>query len=117
MVAFLIFDSLTVQWQDTIYDTYGRRNVDPFQMMMGVSFFGVVLSSLSLIISEDIGTVIEFCEPNPAAIWMLVMPGVDSSLGQLFVYFTIREFGPVAFTIIMTIQQVLSIVLSAIAFQ
>ena len=43
---------------------------------------------------------------DPAAIWDNVLISVTSATGQLFIYFTIRKFGPVAFTIIMTTRQV-----------
>ena len=37
-----------------------------------------------------------------------------SATGQLFIFYTIQSFGPVVFTIIMTIRMMLSIMLSCI---
>ena len=116
MLVFLVCDSFTVQWQEKIYQTYGRRHVDPFQMMLGVNIFGVVLSSLSLVLSGDIGMVVEFLGQNPMATRYLTQTAAVSSLGQICVFFVIREFGPVLFTIVMTIRQMLSIVVSVMVF-
>ena len=41
---------------------------------------------------------------------------ITSASGQLFIYFTIKKFGPVVFTIMMTTRQMFSMVLSAFAF-
>ena len=40
-----------------------------------------------------------------------------SACGQLFIYYTISTFGPVVFTIIMTVRQVLAVLLSCIVYQ
>ncbi len=37
-------------------------------------------------------------------------------MGQLFIFYTIKEFGPVLFTIIMTTRQILSLSISCVMF-
>ncbi|CAM9986110.1 unnamed protein product [Sphacelaria rigidula] len=39
---------------------------------------------------------------------------VTSATGQLFIFYTIKKFGPIIFTIIMTTRQMLSLVVSSI---
>ena len=39
-----------------------------------------------------------------------------SATGQLFIFYTIKTFGPIVFTIIMTTRQMFSIVLSTVIF-
>ena len=41
---------------------------------------------------------------------------ITSATGQLFIFYTIKTFGPVVFTIIMTTRQMFSIVLSTVLF-
>lgn len=41
---------------------------------------------------------------------------LTQSLGQLFIFYTIKRFGPIVFTIIMTIRQMLSMVISCMLF-
>ena len=42
---------------------------------------------------------------------------ITSATGQLFIFYTIKEFGPVIFTIMMTTRQVLSLFLSCLLFK
>ena len=53
---------------------------------------------------------------NPEALLDNVTIAITSATGQLFIYYTIRKFGPVVFTIIMTTRQIFSMVLSAVSF-
>lgn len=46
----------------------------------------------------------------------LVLSFHVQSVGQLFIFYTIKKFGPIVFTIIMTIRQMLSMVVSCILF-
>lgn len=114
--VFLFCNAFTAQWQRKIYETYGRRNVDPFQMMMGVNVFSIALTSMSLLLSGEIDVIVEFLKQNPVAIQYLAHAAVASSIGQLCVFFVIREYGPVVFTIVMTTRQMMAMVISSILF-
>jgi adenosine 3'-phospho 5'-phosphosulfate transporter B2 len=46
----------------------------------------------------------------------MILLAVASAVGQLFIFYTIKEFGPVVFTIIMTARQIISLVLSCLIF-
>lgn len=61
-------------------------------------------------------TSLRFIMDNPEALGDNVMIAITSATGQLFIYYTIRKFGPVVFTIIMTTRQIFSMALSAISF-
>lgn len=41
---------------------------------------------------------------------------ISVAVGQLFIFYTIKELGPVIFTIIMTTRQIFSLVLSCLLF-
>jgi hypothetical protein len=60
--------------------------------------------------------IIEFLLVNPTALWYNVISAACGTMGQFFIYATIKDFGPVVFTIIMTTRQMLSTVLSAVYF-
>ena len=45
-----------------------------------------------------------------------VVLSVCSAVGQLFIYYTISEFGAVAFIIIMTLRQAMAIILSCFIY-
>merc|ERR1712157_31401 len=113
---YIFFDSFTSQWQDKVYIKYGRSNVDPYQMMLGVNSSAIFITTAGLIISGDIPPIIEFLRANPIVFQYNIVTAITSASGQLCIYYTIKEFGPIVFTIIMTTRQMISICLSAIIF-
>lgn len=116
LLLYVCFDSFTSQWQDRVYSKYGRQNVDQYQMMLGVNCSAIIITTLGLIVTGDFPIVYEFLVANPKALTYNVITAITSASGQLCIFYTIKEFGPIAFTIIMTTRQMLSICISAIVF-
>jgi len=116
LCLYIFFDSFTSQWQDKVYSKYGRSNVDPYQMMLGVNSSAICITTAGLIITGDFPIVYEFLKANPAVFQYNVITAITSASGQLCIYYTIKEFGPIVFTIIMTTRQMISICLSAVIF-
>ncbi|GMH47639.1 hypothetical protein TL16_g00111 [Triparma laevis f. inornata] len=85
-------------------------------MMFGVNSFAIMFTVLGLLSSGEFPAVMEFLNANPAALANCLVTSVTSATGQLFIFKTIKDFGPVPFTLIMTIRQILSIVISAVIF-
>lgn len=116
LLTYVVSDSFTSQWQDKVYQQYGRSNVDQYQMMLGVNVSAICITTAGLIISNDIPKVYEFLLANPEVFYYNVITAITSATGQLSIFYTIREFGPVVFTVIMTVRQMLSMCISAIVF-
>jgi adenosine 3'-phospho 5'-phosphosulfate transporter B2 len=116
LLMYISFDSFTAQWQDKVYVQYGRPNVDPYQMMLGVNSSAICITTAGLILTGDIPVVWEFLLANPIAFRYNVITAITSASGQLCIFYTIKEFGPIAFTIIMTTRQMFSICISSIVF-
>eukprot|EP00573_Skeletonema_grethae_P002109 CAMPEP_0201687280 /NCGR_PEP_ID=MMETSP0578-20130828/1409_1 /ASSEMBLY_ACC=CAM_ASM_000663 /TAXON_ID=267565 /ORGANISM="Skeletonema grethea, Strain CCMP 1804" /LENGTH=377 /DNA_ID=CAMNT_0048171423 /DNA_START=91 /DNA_END=1224 /DNA_ORIENTATION=- len=116
MCTYITFDSFTSQWQSKVYEKYGKANVDPYQMMLGVNSSAIVITTLGLIIGGDIPKIIEFFKVNPNVLQYNIITAITSASGQLFIYTTIKEFGPIVFTVIMTTRQMISICISSILF-
>eukprot|EP00536_Pseudo-nitzschia_multiseries_P011567 jgi/Psemu1/243907/estExt_Genewise1.C_4020018 len=116
MVAYICFDSFTSQWQDKIYQQYGRTNVDQYQMMLCVNSCAILITTTGLIVSGDIPVVYEFLSTNRVALYYNIVTAITSATGQLFIFYTIKEFGPIVFTVIMTTRQLFSITISCIIF-
>jgi solute carrier family 35 (adenosine 3'-phospho 5'-phosphosulfate transporter), member B2 len=112
--VYVLADSFTSQWQSRIYRDYGK--IDHFHMMYGVNVSSIIVTSIALIASGEIPRVIEFMVYNPTALWYNVMTAITSTTGQIAIFYTIKKFGPIVFTIIMTTRQMMSIVLSTILF-
>jgi solute carrier family 35 (adenosine 3'-phospho 5'-phosphosulfate transporter), member B2 len=116
LLSYVFFDSFTSQWQDRVYNEYGRPNVDPYQMMLGVNMSAIMITTFGLIVTGDFPVVWEFLLANPVAFRYNVITAITSASGQLCIFFTIKEFGPIVFTIIMTTRQMFSICISAMLF-
>lgn len=116
MLMYITFDCFTSQWQDKVYVTYGRQNVDPYQMMLGVNASAICITTAGLLLSGDFPIVYEFFQANPNVFIYNIITAITSASGQLCIYYTIKEFGPIVFTIIMTVRQMISICISAYKF-
>mmetsp|Transcript_13879 Transcript_13879/g.28535 ORF Transcript_13879/g.28535 Transcript_13879/m.28535 type:complete len:261 (+) Transcript_13879:127-909(+) len=116
MCLYITFDCFTSQWQDKVYVKYGRSNVDPYQMMLGVNSSAIIITTTGLIITGDLWKVYEFLLVNPSVLQYNIITAITSASGQLCIYYTIKEFGPIVFTIIMTTRQMFSITISSIIF-
>jgi len=112
--VYIVFDSFTSQWQSRVYKDH--PGVDQFQMMFAVNSWSILLTLGALLLSGEMATSLRFIMDNPEALGDNVMIAITSATGQLFIYYTIRKFGPVVFTIIMTTRQIFSMALSAISF-
>jgi adenosine 3'-phospho 5'-phosphosulfate transporter B2 len=116
LLMYVCFDSFTSQWQDKIYTQYGRPNVDPYQMMLGVNVSAICITTAGLIITGDFPVVWEFLAANPMVLRYNIITAITSASGQLCIFYTIKEFGPIVFTVIMTTRQMFSICISAVVF-
>jgi adenosine 3'-phospho 5'-phosphosulfate transporter B2 len=116
MVMYICCDSFTSQWQDKIYQQFGRNNVDQYQMMFSVNTWAISITVAGLIVTGDFPIVVEFLTANPIALRYNIITAITSATGQLFIFYTIKEFGPIVFTIIMTTRQLFSITISCIIF-
>ena len=114
LVAYVLTDAFTSQWQSKIYRAY--NNIDHYQMMYGVNMSATVFTLIALITSNDIPLVLEFLQYNTSAIWYLVLTAISNTTGQIAILYTIKKFGPVVMAIMMTTRQMMSIVLSTIIF-
>jgi adenosine 3'-phospho 5'-phosphosulfate transporter B2 len=114
LTMYVLADSFTSQWQSRIFRDYGK--IDPYHMMYGVNVSSIILTTVALVGSGEIPKIIEFLSYNPAALWYNILTAITSTTGQIAIFYTIKRFGPIVFTIIMTTRQMMSIILSTILF-
>ena len=114
LALYVTSDSFTSQWQSRVYRSH--PTVDQFQMMFAVNCWSIVMTLAALVTANELLPTLRFLSQNHAAIWDNVVIAITSATGQLFIYYTIRKFGPVVFTIIMTTRQMISMILSTIVF-
>jgi adenosine 3'-phospho 5'-phosphosulfate transporter B2 len=113
LTLYICSDSFTSQWQDRINKSY---ETSTYQMMFGVNCSAIVITVAAQLVQNELPAVVEFMAANPAAIWNNVITAVTSAAGQMFIFYTIKSFGPVTFTIIMTTRQMISMVISTVLF-
>eukprot|EP00088_Acartia_fossae_P033489 TRINITY_DN3427_c0_g1_i5.p1 TRINITY_DN3427_c0_g1~~TRINITY_DN3427_c0_g1_i5.p1 ORF type:complete len:441 (-),score=63.22 TRINITY_DN3427_c0_g1_i5:183-1505(-) len=113
LIGYMAFDSFTSNWQGQLFSEY---KVSKFQMMAGVNLFSCLLTSVSLLQQGVFLTSLVFMSQFPAFVSDCVILSLCSAVGQIFIYHTISTFGPVVFTIIMTIRQVFAVVLSCVFY-
>ena len=116
LLTYISCDSFTSQYQNRLYNRYGKVNIDQYQMMLGVNISAIAITISGLILSGEIPIVYEFLWENPNVFQYNVITAITSATGQLFIYYTIKEFGPIVFTLIMTTRQMISICISSLLF-
>lgn len=113
LCVYLVCDSFTSQWQSRVFKQMG---VDQYQAMLGGSIWSCILTATSLYLSGEGTESMQFMMADLSALSDSVVLSVTSAVGQLFIFYTVKEFGPVVFTIMMTTRQILSLFLSCLLF-
>jgi adenosine 3'-phospho 5'-phosphosulfate transporter B2 len=85
-------------------------------MMFYVNLLSTILTLTSLILNGTLFDCIAFMQRHQSFAMHVFATSICSSIGQLFIFSTIEEFGPVIFSIIMTMRQAFSILLSCIFY-
>ena len=107
---FLFFDSFTSQWQSRMFQRH--RDLSMVELMIATSAFSTLLSLITLIHSHELGPAIDFVFRHSEIHLHFFLFSICSTIGQLLIFYTIKNFGAVVFTIIMTTRVVMSIALS-----
>jgi len=109
LIGYLCIDSFTSNWQNELFNTYKMSKA---QMMCGVNLFSCLLTSVSLMQQGAFFDSLVFMSQYPKFTYDCVVLSFCSAFGQIFIFNTIKEFGPIVFTIIMTLRQAFAILLS-----
>merc|ERR1719215_1010906 len=85
-------------------------------MMGGINLFSASFTLMSLIISGELWYSLGFASAHPTALLHICILSLCGACGQLLIFYTIKKFGPLVFTIIMTTRQLIATILSAIIY-
>ncbi|ETE64915.1 Adenosine 3'-phospho 5'-phosphosulfate transporter 1, partial [Ophiophagus hannah] len=110
--GYIAFDSFTSNWQDALF-TYKMSSV---QMMFGVNVFSCLFTVGSLLEQGALIESVHFMARHSEFAAHAVLLSVCSAFGQLFIFYTINQFGAAVFTIIMTLRQAFAILLSCLIY-
>jgi adenosine 3'-phospho 5'-phosphosulfate transporter B2 len=113
MMGYMLFDSFTSNWQGQLFKEY---KMSSFQMMLGVNIFSTTFTLGSLLQQGKFFASIAFMLKYSEFMFHCVTLSICSAVGQLFIYYTMGQFGAVIFIIIMTTRQALAILLSCMIY-
>jgi adenosine 3'-phospho 5'-phosphosulfate transporter B2 len=113
LALYLCSDSFTSQWQSRVLKGYG---IDQYQIMLGANLWSMVFTGVTLYMSGEFFSSFAFILSDSTALLHMVILSITSATGQLFIFYTLKEFGPVVFTIIMTTRQIFSLFFSLLLF-
>ena len=114
LAIFMIFDGLTCTSQDKLFSSYDMHSCN---QLLYTAAWSALLSAGFLVITGQIWEAGAFVARHPASLWLMVLQSIVSTSVQLFIVFTIKQYGALNFALMMTLRQFLSIVLSCAVFQ
>ena len=113
LLGYMAFDSFTSNWQSELFSVYKMSTI---QMMFGANLFSCLFTGWSTIEGGNFLSAVGFMMSHPEFAFHATILSLASATGQLFIFYTIQSFGPVAFTINMTLRVMLSFMLSCIIY-
>jgi len=111
----LLCDSLTPHLQDGLFKYYPE--MDPIQATFGMSCVASVSMLIVLILNGSLLRSLDFLWTHDEAVLHILVLSLSSTVTQYLISYTIKNFGPVVFTLIASTRQVISVCLSAVLFQ
>lgn len=112
LIGYIVFDSFTSNWQDNLF----KYKMSSVQMMFGVNLFSCLFTVGSLLEQGAFFESLGFMTRHSEFAFHAVLLSVCSACGQLFIFYTISQFGAAVFTIIMTLRQAFAILLSCFLY-
>ncbi|XP_013870928.1 adenosine 3'-phospho 5'-phosphosulfate transporter 1 [Austrofundulus limnaeus] len=112
LAGYIVFDSFTSNWQDNLF----KYKMSSVQMMFGVNLFSCLFTVGSLLEQGAFFDSLAFMARHSEFAFHAVLLSVCSACGQLFIFYTIGQFGAAVFTIIMTLRQAIAILLSCFLY-
>jgi len=87
-----------------------------YNQILYTTLWSSILSAFGLLTSGQLGSALAFVSRHPDALTTIALLSLAATCGSLFISYTIKSFGALAFATIMTTRQFLSILLSCLLF-
>ena len=114
LFLYLFFDSFTSQFQSRMFQRH--QDLSMVELMFATSAFSTVLSFITLVHTKELYPAFNFVMEHSEIHLHFFLFSICSTIGQLFIFYTIRNFGAVVFAFIMTTRILLSIALSCVLY-
>ncbi|KAJ6659382.1 hypothetical protein lerEdw1_019114 [Lerista edwardsae] len=109
LVGYIVFDSFTSNWQDALF----TDKMSSVQMMFGVNVFSCLFTVGSLL---EQGALLESAHFMARHSAFAAHCCIAAAFGQLFISYTINQFGTAVFTLVMTLRQAFAILLFCVIY-
>lgn len=113
MGGYLGFDGFTSTFQDKLFKGY---NMDIYNQVFYVTLCSSFLSFSGLLVQQQWSLALEFIQRHRDCLYDILLLSMVATTSQFFISYTIRTFGALIFSTIMTTRQLTSILLSCIWF-
>ena len=114
LLLFLAFDSFTGQWQARMFNIH--KQMSPLQMMLVMNAFSSVFAFITLVHQEELQPTLDYAWAHSEFFLHLLLFIIFSTLGQLLIFYTVKNFGAVVFSIIMVVRILLSTLISCFVY-
>eukprot|EP01104_Vermistella_antarctica_P016880 TRINITY_DN5862_c0_g1_i2.p1 TRINITY_DN5862_c0_g1~~TRINITY_DN5862_c0_g1_i2.p1 ORF type:complete len:439 (+),score=81.90 TRINITY_DN5862_c0_g1_i2:176-1318(+) len=113
VVCFLLMDGFTSTTQERLFNGYP---MSPLNQMLYVNLGGGIIVFTQLLVTGDMFRCLDFVLAHPKVMGDSLLLSACGLLGQMTIYFTVREFGALFYGMVMTTRAILSILLSTIVY-
>ena len=107
----LCMDGICGMQQDVVIPRYKPSSLR-LQVMLNI--YGIGVSLVTAILQGELLPGIRFLAANHLCLWYAVQFGLCSSVGQMFILYTVRHFPPLVLSTITTTRKFFSILISVI---
>ena len=114
LLLYLAFDSFTSQWQTRMFQL--NKHLSPLQMMVIMNAFSSVFSFVTLLQRDELLPSLNFMLGHYWMVAHLLLFCLVATIGQLFIFYTVKHFGAVVFSIIMSFRVLFSTLLSCFVY-
>jgi adenosine 3'-phospho 5'-phosphosulfate transporter B2 len=115
LFLFLVFDSFTGQFQSRMFQKHKLLSVP--ELLFATNAFSTVLSLITLVHTDELKPALEFVTTHTEIHLHFFLFSVCSTIGQLLIFYTIKNFGAVIFAVIMVVRVLCSILISCIIYE
>ncbi|KAI1289703.1 Solute carrier family 35 member B1 [Halotydeus destructor] len=94
----------------------GEHQTKPAHMMFNMNLWSSLMLGVALVATGEVYQFYDFVARFPFVIWNIFLFSVLSALGQLFIFLTVSEFGPLPCSIITTTRKFFTVLGSVLFF-
>ncbi|XP_038980145.1 UDP-galactose/UDP-glucose transporter 5B-like [Phoenix dactylifera] len=113
MIGYLGFDGFTSTFQDKLFKGY---DMEIHNQIFYTTMCSCLFSLTGLIAQGHLISAVDFMLRHQDCFYDVAILSTVATVGQFFIYYTIRTFGALTFATIMTTRQLVSILLSCVWF-